>query len=124
LREISSRSPQNLAQEQLGALVLRVAEEGRRLVHFDDLAIVEQHHAVRDLTGKSHLVAHHHHGHAVEREADHGVEHLLDHFRIERRRRLVEQHDFRLHAQRPRDRHPLLLAAGKLGRIFVRLLGR
>ena len=30
---------------------------------------------------------------------------------VERRRRLVEQHDLRAHAQGARDRHPLLLAA-------------
>ena len=115
-------SAQNLAEEQLGALVLRMAEEGLGLVHLDDLAGVHQHHAVRDLARKAHLVAHHQHGHAVEREADHGVEHLLDHLRIERGGRLVEQHDLRLHAQRARDRDPLLLAAGELSRIFVRLL--
>src|SRR6266540_896159 len=98
-----------------------MAEESLWPVDFDDLAGIHQHHPVRDLAGKSHLVAHHHHGHAVEREADHGIEHLLDHFRVERRGRLVEQHDLRLHAQRPRYRHPLLLAAGELGGILVRL---
>ena len=100
-----------------------MVEERVRFVRLDDLPGVHQHHPVRNLPGKSHLVAHHHHGHAVEREADHGVEHLLDHFRIERGGRLVEQHDFRLHAQRPRDRHPLLLPARELARILVCLLG-
>ena len=54
---------------------------------------------------------------------DHGVEHLLDHLRIERRGRLVEQHDLRVHAQRAGDRDALLLAAGQLARIFAGLLG-
>ncbi len=54
---------------------------------------------------------------------DHGVEHLLDHLGIERRGRLVEQHDLRVHAQRAGDRDALLLAAGELARIFLRLLG-
>ena len=40
-----------------------------------------------------------------------------------RKGRLVEQHDARVHAQRAGDRHALLLAAGELARIFVRLLG-
>ena len=48
------------------------------------------------------------------RELDHGVEHLLDHLRIERGGRLVEQHDLRAHAERAGDRDPLLLAAGEL----------
>jgi hypothetical protein len=65
----------------------------------------------------------HQHGHAVLGELDHGVEHLLDHLRIERRGRLVEQHDLRVHAQRAGDRDALLLAAGELAGILVRLLG-
>ena len=44
--------------------------------------------------------------------------------RIERRRRLVEQDDRRLHRQRPRDRHALLLAARQPRRIFVFLAGQ
>jgi len=61
--------------------------------------------------------------HALAGEVDDHVQHFLDHLRIERRGRLVEQHDAGLQAQRARDRHPLLLPAGKLKRIFVRLLG-
>ena len=63
------------------------------------------------------------HGHAAFGETDHGVQHFLDHLRVERRSRLVEQHDLRLHAQRPGDRHPLLLAAGELTGKLVGLLG-
>ena len=39
------------------------------------------------------------------------------------RRGLVEEHDRRLHRQRPRDRHALLLAAGELRGIARGLLG-
>ena len=85
--------------------------------------VIHQHHAIGDLPGKSHLVAHHQHGHPVECQRHHRVEDLLDHFRVERGSRLVEQHDLRLHAERTRDRDPLLLAAGELRRIFVCLLG-
>ena len=46
------------------------------------------------------------------------------HPRIERRQRLVEQQQTRRERQRARQRHPLLLAAGELGRIFVGLLGQ
>src|SRR5205085_11201589 len=53
---------------------------------------------------------------------DHDIEDLLDHLRVERRGRLVEQHDLRLHAQRARDSDALLLTAGKLAGILVRLL--
>src|SRR5580700_7375910 len=40
-------SMQNLAQKQLGALVLRVGEEFGRLVGLDDLARVHEDHPVR-----------------------------------------------------------------------------
>ncbi|MNI07934.1 hypothetical protein D3C73_609540 [compost metagenome] len=66
-------------------------------------------------------MGHAQHGHTFFGKRDHGVEHFLDHFRVERRGRFVEQHDLRLHAERAGDRHALLLAAGELARIFVRL---
>ena len=65
----------------------------------------------------------HDHGHALVGELDHDVEHFLDHLRIERRGRLVEQHDLGLHAQRAGDRHALLLPAGELAGVLVGLLG-
>jgi hypothetical protein len=87
-------------------------EEFLRHVRLDDLPAIHEHDAVGHLAGEAHFVAHHQHGHAVLGETDHGVEHLLDHFRVERGGRLVEQHDFRVHAESARDGHALLLAAG------------
>ena len=63
------------------------------------------------------------HRHAVAREIAHDVEHLPDHLRVQRRGRLVEQHQLRVHGERPRDRHPLLLPARQVGRVLVGLLG-
>ena len=56
-------------------------------------------------------------------QIDHDIEHFFYHFRIKGRGRLIKQHDFGLHAQTAGNRHPLLLAAGKLTGIFVCLLG-
>ena len=50
------------------------------------------------------------------RQLVHHVEHLLDHLRVERGGRLVEEHDLRLHRERAGDRDALLLAAGELAR--------
>src|SRR5689334_14358971 len=97
-------------------------EERFRLVDFDDLAVGHEYDPISHLTRETHLVSDDEHGNAVAGELDHGVEHLLDHFRIERRSRLVEQHDMRAHAQGPRDGDALLLAARKLRRIFECLL--
>ena len=50
-------------------------------------------------------------------EVAHDVEHVADQLGVERTGRLVEEHQLRLHRQRPRDRDPLLLAAGELPRV-------
>ena len=74
-----------------------------------------------DLAREAHLVRDDHHRHAFLGEPHHHVEHLVDHFRVERRRRLVEQHADRVHRQRARDRDALLLAAGELAGELVLL---
>jgi hypothetical protein len=60
----------------------------------------------------------HDHRHAVLCQPPHGVQHLADHLRVERRGWLVEQHQLRLHGQRPGDGNALLLAAGELAGIL------
>ncbi len=56
-------------------------------------------------------MGHDDHGHAVVRKLLHNVEHLADHFRVEGARRLVKEHDVRLHAQGTDNGYTLLLAA-------------
>ena len=85
----------------------------------DDDALVHEHHAVGDLAGEAHLVGDDDHRHAVVGEPAHHVEHLADELRVERRGRLVEEHQLRLHGERARDRDPLLLAARELRRVAV-----
>jgi hypothetical protein len=46
----------------------------------------------------------------------HDAQHLADQFRIERRGRLVEQHDLRVHGERTGDRGALLLTAREMAR--------
>ena len=53
----------------------------------------------------------------------HDGEHRADELRIERRGRLVEQHDLRLERERAGDRDALLLAARELGRVGRGLVG-
>src|ERR1700704_6952912 len=79
-----------LLQEAPRALRLRRVEEGgaRRLL--DDLALVHEHGARADMAREAHLVRHHQHGHAFERELAHDQQHLAAKLRVERRRRLVE----------------------------------
>src|SRR5262245_11558751 len=103
-------SIEDLTEERLRALVLGCVEEHLRLADLDDLAGIHEDDLIRDLTGKSHLVRDADHRHPLFREREHRVEHLLDHLRVECGRRLVEQHDLRVHAERSRNRHTLLLA--------------
>ena len=72
---------------------------------------------------RSHLVGDDDHRHAFVGERLHHAQHFADRLRIERRRRLVEQHHVGLHRQRAGDRDALLLAARQRGRIVRRLVG-
>ena len=75
---------EDLAQEELGAIVLGVREEVLRGSLFDDRPVVEEHDTIRHLTCKAHLVRDHHHGHTTESELLHDVEHLYDDLVVER----------------------------------------
>ena len=86
------------------------------LIHKDD--------AVGHFAGKTHFVGDTYHRHAFLRELDHNVEHFADHFRIERGRRFVEQHDVGLHGEGAGNGDALLLAAGKHTRVDVDLFGQ
>ena len=102
---------------------LSVREElrGRPLLH--DQATVDEHQPVTHLAGEAHLVRDDQHRHAVTREVAHDVQHLPDHLRVQRRGRLVEQHQLRVHGERSRDRHPLLLPTRQVRRELIGLLG-
>ena len=114
---------QDLAEEELGALVLGVGEEVFGGAHFHDLAAVHEDDAVGDLTGEAHLVGDDEHGHAAYGQLLHHVEHLFDHLGVEGGGGLVEEHDFGLHGERAGDGDALLLAAGELAGVLVGLFG-
>jgi hypothetical protein len=103
--------------------MLRLIEDGFRgpLLH-DDAAIDEQ-DTIGDVAGKSHFMGDHDHGHAVVRKLAHHGKHVADEFGIERRGRLVEQDRLGLHCERACDGNALLLAARKLRRMGICLLG-
>ena len=84
---------------------------GRPLL--EDAAVVEEADLVGDVARERHLVGGDHHRHAARGElADH-LEHLRDELGVERARHLVEEHQLRLHRERPHDRDALLLPAGE-----------
>src|SRR5579872_6184676 len=119
---LTIRLSQDLTEKKLGPRVLRMSEEIRRRVRLDDLPRIHEDDAVGHFPGKAHFVGDDEHRHAFPGEVDHGVEHFLYHFRVERRGRLVKQHDLWIHGQGPCDGHPLLLSAGQLRWIFAGLV--
>src|SRR5665647_2205243 len=114
---------EDLAQEVLGPARLRVGEELLGCVLLDDPALRHEHHPVGGPAGKAHLVGDDDHRHPVLGQPGHDVEDLVDHLGVERRSRLVEEHDLGIHRQRPSDGHALLLATRKLSGVLVGLLG-
>ena len=100
-----------------GALKMAV---GRSLL--DDAAVVHEDDAVGSLAGKAQLVANDQHGHAARLEVTHDGQHRANQLRIERRRRLVEQHDLGIKGERTGDGDALLLAARQLAGIAAGLV--
>ena len=113
---------ENLAKEKFCAVIFWILKKFNRRVSFDYLTMVHENHHIGDRARETHLVGHANHGHAFPRQIGHDVEHFADHFRIERRGRLIEQHDHGIHAQGARNGDTLLLAAGQLAWKLVRLL--
>ncbi|MBI1901522.1 MAG: PQQ-binding-like beta-propeller repeat protein [Planctomycetia bacterium] len=110
-----------LTQLHLPQELLRLRPAGRvenllRRAFLDNDAVHDHMHLVRRAAGKAHRVRHDQHRLALPRQVGHHRQHLGRHLRIERARRLVEQNQLWVHGQRPRDRHALLLASGKLVR--------
>ena len=79
---------------------------------------------VGDLLGEPDLVGDHDHRPALAGQVAHDTEHLADRLGVQRRGGLVEQDELRAQRERAGDPHPLLLAAGQLGRVGVRLVAQ
>jgi hypothetical protein len=99
--------------------LLRIVDDLGRRAPLDHLAGVHEDHSVGDFTREADLVRHDNHRHAGVGEAANDREHLPDELGIERRGRLVEQHQARPNGERASYRNPLLLTAGKTMRQVV-----
>jgi hypothetical protein len=62
-----------------------------------------------------------HHGHSGIGEAGNNIKHFADELGVKGAGRLVEQHDFGVHRQRPRNGNPLALTSRELVRPCVSL---
>src|SRR5207344_31960 len=84
---------------------------------FDNPSRIHKYDAIGDLSGKTELVRHHDHGPMRPCKLFYHGENLRDVLRVEGGGRLIEEHDPRLHRERPGDSHTLKLSPGQFGRI-------
>src|SRR5690606_20868373 len=114
----------DMLQEILEPRVLRIGKQCRRIAVHRDLSVFHEDQARTDLARKGHLVGDDDHCHPVFRKCLHHPQHFMTQFWVERRGRLIEEHQFRLHRQRAGDRDTLLLAAGKFGWVVMAAVGK
>ena len=69
-------------------------------------------------------MGHHHHGHLLLSQRPDDLEDFPGQLGIQGGGGFIEKQDIRMHGQRPGNGHPLLLPAGQLAGIRVRLVGK
>ncbi len=106
-------SIEDAVDERGGARLLRIAQHPFGWALFDDRPRFHEYDVGGDLAGEAQLVRDDDCGPAPDGQIPDHAQHLAGQFRIERRRRLVEQHDPGIHDQRSHDGHALLLPAGE-----------
>ena len=94
----------------------------RRRPRLEHHAAVDEQHLVGHLLGEPDLVGHDDHRPALLGQVLDHLQHLADELRVQRRGRLVEQHELGPQRQRAGDPDALLLAARELVGVLVRLL--
>ncbi len=100
-----------------------MVEELVRRASLHDLAVGHKHDAVGHAAGEVHLVRDDDHRHALLGQADHDLEHLVNHLGVKGARGLVKKHGLGLHGKRAGDGYALLLAARELCGHLIGLLG-
>src|SRR5215471_16818037 len=109
-------------QEIARTLIFRIIKNQFWWPLLHNNSFIHEDHMIGHLTGKTHLVCHHHHRHTFLGKLAHDLEHLADQLRIERRSGFVKEHEFGVHGERTSNSNALLLAAGELVRIDMGFL--
>src|SRR5579859_1223649 len=115
----SACTGQHLAQKGTGTFLPRLPQNLLGWSLFDDLALIHERYSPGDARGEVELMRHDQCGHACLRKLLDDVEHFVNQLRVQSGRRLIEQHNTRLHGERARDRNALLLPARQLRWILL-----
>src|SRR5450830_1042503 len=110
---------EHLAQKTLCTLLLRMLKYLRRRSGLNDESLIHEDNTVGDFLRKTNLMCDDNHRHALVCKFDHHVEDLMDQLHVNGGRRLVEQHELRVHGKRTRYGHPLLLTTTHLSRLVT-----
>ena len=79
------------------SLLLWATDDIVRVAFLNDDAAIHEDHPVSDLPGERHLMGDHDHGHPFGGKLPHHRKYVADKFRIQRRCRLVEEHQAWVH---------------------------
>ncbi|EMF03274.1 hypothetical protein F518_22560 [Serratia marcescens VGH107] len=104
--------------------MLRLSQHLPGVALFDDLPVDHKHHPIRRFARKADFMRDDHQRDAQIRQSLNHVQHFTDQLGIERGGRLIEQDHLRVQRQRARDGDALLLAAGEVARIGIRLVAQ
>ncbi len=104
--------------------MLRLSQHLLGVALLDDLSVDHKHHPIRRFARKADFMGDHHQRDAQIRQSLYHVQHFADQLGIERGGRFIEQDHLRVQRQRARDGDALLLAAGEVARVGVRLMAQ
>src|SRR5579884_933732 len=96
-------------QEQPCALVFRIFKQLRGITFFNDPAVGDKNHPIRNIARKLHFMCHYYHRTPLVSEVAHDFEYLAYQFRIKRRSWLIEKQGTGLHGKSACDSDTLLL---------------
>ena len=116
------RDKLQLFNESNGLFLFGIVKDFGRCALLVNALVGKEHNATANLFGKVHFVGNDNHCHAFFGKHTHSGKNLTNHCGIERRRRLVKEHNFRLHHKASCNCHSLLLTARKVCRHCVELV--
>ena len=89
---------------------------------FQHVTVVHEQDLIGHIARKVHFMCDDQHGHAVTSQLLHNSKYFANQFRIQRGSGFIKENDLRVRCQCAGDGHTLLLTAGQLDGIMIRVL--